>query len=125
MALTHPKGTRAVQQQCIPVALQGQDVLGQAKAGVGKTAVFVLAVLHQLEPEDGKVSAIVVAHTRELAQQVRTIIGFMCARFRVSGSPGLRGEISVTKGGECSMCQNVASLRVCPASRAHGWPCSL
>lgn len=45
-------------------------MLGQAKAGVGKTAVFVLAVLHQIEPEEGKVSALVIAHTRELAQQV-------------------------------------------------------
>jgi ATP-dependent RNA helicase UAP56/SUB2 len=47
-------------------------VLGQAKSGMGKTAVFVLAVLHQLEPKEGIVSAIVFAHTRELAQQVRT-----------------------------------------------------
>jgi ATP-dependent RNA helicase UAP56/SUB2 len=51
-------------------------VLGQAKAGVGKTAVFVLAVLHQLEPEDGKVAALVVAHTRELAQQVNSSRSF-------------------------------------------------
>jgi superfamily II DNA or RNA helicase len=48
-------------------------VLGQAKAGVGKTAVFVLAVLHQLEPEDGKVACLVIAHTRELAQQARSL----------------------------------------------------
>jgi ATP-dependent RNA helicase UAP56/SUB2 len=68
-----PSGRCAVQQQCIPVALQGQDVLGQAKAGVGKTAVFVLAVLHQLEPEDGKVACLVIAHTRELAQQARSL----------------------------------------------------
>lgn len=60
----------AVQQQCIPVALQGQDVIGQAKSGMGKTAVFVLGVLHQLEPETGKVAALVLSHTRELAQQV-------------------------------------------------------
>lgn len=60
----------AVQQECIPVALQGQDVIGQAKAGMGKTAVFVLGILHQLEPETGKVAAVVLSHTRELAQQV-------------------------------------------------------
>ena len=49
-------------------------MIGQAKAGIGKTAVFVLAVLHQIEPEDGKVSCIVIAHTRELAQQVRFLL---------------------------------------------------
>jgi superfamily II DNA/RNA helicase len=60
---------RAVQQQCIPIALQGQDVMGQAKSGMGKTAVFVLGVLHQLEVQPGKISGIIIAHTRELAQQ--------------------------------------------------------
>lgn len=47
------------------------DVICQAKSGMGKTAVFVLTVLQQLEPEEGKVSAIVLCHTRELAFQVR------------------------------------------------------
>lgn len=35
-----------VQQECIPQAMIGVDVLGQAKAGMGKTAVFVLTILH-------------------------------------------------------------------------------
>ena len=47
------------------------DVLCQAKSGMGKTAVFVLSVLQQLEPVDGEVGAIIVCHTRELAYQVR------------------------------------------------------
>lgn len=48
----------------------GMDVLCQAKSGMGKTAVFVLAVLQQLEPQEGQVSALVLCHTRELAYQV-------------------------------------------------------
>lgn len=67
----------AVQQACIPIALQGQDVIGQAKSGMGKTAVFVLGVLHQLEPENGKVAALVLSHTRELAQQVRVLVLYL------------------------------------------------
>eukprot|EP01025_Chloroclados_australasicus_P022388 TRINITY_DN23105_c2_g1_i1.p1 TRINITY_DN23105_c2_g1~~TRINITY_DN23105_c2_g1_i1.p1 ORF type:complete len:502 (-),score=60.94 TRINITY_DN23105_c2_g1_i1:167-1672(-) len=59
-----------IQQQCIPPALQGQDILGQAKSGMGKTAVFVLSVLHQLEVEEGKVQVLVVCHTHELASQI-------------------------------------------------------
>lgn len=47
------------------------DVLCQAKSGMGKTAVFVCATLQQLEPVDGEVSVIVLAHTRELAFQVK------------------------------------------------------
>lgn len=50
----------------------GMDVLCQAKSGMGKTAVFVLAVLQQLEPQEGQVSALVLCHTRELAYQVRS-----------------------------------------------------
>ena len=47
------------------------DVLCQAKSGHGKTAVFVLATLQQLEPVNGEVSVIVLCHTRELAFQIR------------------------------------------------------
>ena len=46
------------------------DVLCQAKSGMGKTAVFVLATLQQLEPVDGQVSIVVMCHTRELAFQI-------------------------------------------------------
>lgn len=47
------------------------DVLCQAKSGLGKTAVFVLATLQQIEPVDGEISVIVLCHTRELAFQIR------------------------------------------------------
>ncbi|PVU91497.1 hypothetical protein BB559_002437 [Furculomyces boomerangus] len=60
-----------VQQECIPQAILGMDVLCQAKSGLGKTAVFVLTTLQQLEPVDGDVSVIVICHTRELAYQIK------------------------------------------------------
>ena len=47
------------------------DVVCQAKSGMGKTAVFVLATLQQIEPVDGEVSVLVLCHTRELAYQIR------------------------------------------------------
>lgn len=46
------------------------DIICQAKSGMGKTAVFVLTTLHQLEPKDGEVGVLVVCHTRELAFQI-------------------------------------------------------
>lgn len=46
------------------------DILCQAKSGMGKTAVFVLATLQQIEPVDGQVSVLVMCHTRELAFQI-------------------------------------------------------
>ncbi|CAI5689866.1 DEAD (Asp-Glu-Ala-Asp) box polypeptide 39B isoform X2 [Oreochromis aureus] len=45
-----------VQHECIPQAILGMDVLCQAKSGMGKTAVFVLATLQQLEPITGQVA---------------------------------------------------------------------
>ncbi|KAA0195805.1 hypothetical protein HAZT_HAZT000169 [Hyalella azteca] len=59
-----------VQHECIPQAVLGMDILGQAKSGMGKTAVFVLATLQQIDPVDGQVSALVMCHTRELAYQI-------------------------------------------------------
>merc|ERR1712070_193586 len=52
-------------------AVLGMDIICQAKSGMGKTAVFVLATLHQLEPVDGEVSVLVLCHTRELAFQIK------------------------------------------------------
>lgn len=49
------------------------DVICQAKSGMGKTAVFVLSVLQQLEPKDKEVAALIICHTRELAYQVRSL----------------------------------------------------
>jgi ATP-dependent RNA helicase UAP56/SUB2 len=59
-----------VQHECLPNALVGMDVICQAKSGMGKTAVFVLATLNQMEPKAGEVSVVVLAHARELAYQI-------------------------------------------------------
>jgi len=66
-AFEHPS---EIQHEAIPSAIMGMDVICQAKSGMGKTAVFVLATLHQLEPEKGVVSVLVLCHTRELAYQI-------------------------------------------------------
>lgn len=59
-----------VQHQCIPQTLNGRDIICQAKSGMGKTAVFVLSILHMLKTSNGQCQAVVFAHTRELAIQI-------------------------------------------------------
>ncbi|KAL3939316.1 MAG: hypothetical protein SGBAC_005938 [Bacillariaceae sp.] len=59
-----------VQHETIPQAVLGGDIVCQAKSGMGKTAVFTLATLHQLSAEDNKVTCLVICHTRELAFQI-------------------------------------------------------
>ena len=49
----------SVQHECIPQAILSMDVLCQAKSGMGKTAVFVLATLQQIEPQDGQVKLLI------------------------------------------------------------------
>ena len=59
-----------IQQQAIPVVLEGRDVLGLAQTGTGKTAAFMLPILHRLtEGKLRQVRALIVAPTRELAEQ--------------------------------------------------------
>lgn len=59
----------AVQEEAIPDGLAGNDIVAQAKSGMGKTAVFVVVTLERITAEDG-LQAIVIVHTRELAYQV-------------------------------------------------------
>ncbi len=58
-----------IQAQLIPVAVEGRDVLGQAKTGTGKTAAFGLPMLQRLDPGT-PLAALVLVPTRELAIQV-------------------------------------------------------
>ncbi len=48
----------------------GTDMICQAKSGMGKTAVFVVSTLHQIEPAAGQIDTLVLAHNRELAYQI-------------------------------------------------------
>jgi superfamily II DNA/RNA helicase len=62
-----------VQEQTIPVILEKKDVIACAQTGTGKTAAFILPLLHNLQSEphaDDKINAIIMAPTRELAQQI-------------------------------------------------------
>lgn len=61
-----------VQQNAIPFAMVGNDMIVQAKSGMGKTAVFVIATLQQIEvdPENAAVDTLVLCHARELAYQI-------------------------------------------------------
>lgn len=60
-----------IQQQAIPVVLEGLDVLGLAQTGTGKTAAFTLPILQRLTKGPlRRVRALVVAPTRELAEQI-------------------------------------------------------
>ncbi|MBA5729802.1 DEAD/DEAH box helicase [Aerococcaceae bacterium INB8] len=60
-----------IQQQAIPHALEGRDVIGQAQTGTGKTAAFGLPMLNKIHNNNKGIQGIVIAPTRELAIQVQ------------------------------------------------------
>ncbi len=64
-----------IQSQTIPAILSGKDVLGLAQTGTGKTAAFVLPILqHLMKGPRGKLRALILSPTRELAEQTHTFI---------------------------------------------------
>jgi len=67
-----------IQLQAIPPVMEGQDVMGLAQTGTGKTAAFGLPMLHRLmQGERGRVRALVLAPTRELAEQINEALTAM------------------------------------------------
>ena len=60
----------AIQDQAIPFVLEGSDVIGLANTGTGKTAAFALPIIERLSANPELNSVIIVAPTRELAQQI-------------------------------------------------------
>jgi ATP-dependent RNA helicase DeaD len=62
----------AIQQQSIPIILEGHDMIGQAQTGTGKTAAFALPILSRIDPSKREPQALILAPTRELALQVAT-----------------------------------------------------
>ena len=64
-----------IQARAIPKVMEGFDVMGLAQTGTGKTAAFVLPILHRLLQERRKgIGALIIAPTRELAEQIHQAI---------------------------------------------------
>jgi ATP-dependent RNA helicase RhlE len=82
-----------IQQQAIPSVLAGRDVMGLAQTGTGKTAAFVLPILHRLQQGPrGRVRALIISPTRELAQQTYDAINELDTGLR---SVTLYGGVSI------------------------------
>ena len=63
-----------IQAEAIPVARDGRDVVGCAKTGTGKTAAFLIPIMHRLlQQKNGKAATLILSPTRELAQQIDQI----------------------------------------------------
>jgi len=94
-----------IQVQAIPAALEGQDLIGTAQTGTGKTAAFVLPILHRLlSGPRGRARALIVTPTRELAEQINDTIRDLSAGTRlrsatIYGGVGAAPQIKALRDG--------------------------
>ncbi len=93
-----------IQAEAIIPMLEGQDVIGQAKTGTGKTAAFGIPLIERLNPNSGNIQGLVLEPTRELARQVAEHISHLgkYASFKtlpIYGGESLETQIEMLKKG--------------------------
>jgi ATP-dependent RNA helicase RhlE len=92
-----------IQARAIPQVVNGRDVMGLAQTGTGKTAAFVLPILNRLvKCKQGRVRALIIAPTRELAEQIHQEIETLGRKTRVKsvsvyGGVGINQQIQRLK----------------------------
>jgi ATP-dependent RNA helicase RhlE len=95
-----------IQTQAIPLVMQGRDIVALAHTGTGKTAAFVLPILHRLMQGGRRhVRALIMAPTRELAEQTHEAIGILGRRtglksVTVYGGVGFNPQVDKLKRAE-------------------------
>jgi ATP-dependent RNA helicase DDX6/DHH1 len=80
-----------IQEESIPIALTGRDILARAKNGTGKTAAFVIPALEKIQPRKPKIQALLLVPTRELALQTSQVCKTLGKHLNI--------EVMVTTGG--------------------------
>lgn len=94
-----------IQAQSIPIAVEGKDMIGQARTGTGKTASFGIPMLQRINPRDKNLQAIVLCPTRELAIQsaneIRKLAKFLYGIkvLPIYGGQEISKQIRSLKGG--------------------------
>ncbi|KAI0398006.1 ATP-dependent RNA helicase DHH1 [Xylariaceae sp. FL0594] len=87
-----------IQEEAIPVALTGRDILARAKNGTGKTAAFVVPTLERINPKVNKIQCLILVPTRELAMQTSQVCKTLGKNLGINvmvttGGTGLRDDI--------------------------------
>ncbi|HZX13350.1 MAG TPA: DEAD/DEAH box helicase, partial [Thermodesulfobacteriota bacterium] len=81
-----------IQEEAIPHALSGRNIIGQAQTGTGKTVAFGIPIVERIDPLDKEVQAIVLTPTRELAVQVSKELGKIGKHKRITVLPVYGGQ---------------------------------
>lgn len=104
-----------VQEQVIPLILQGKDLIASAQTGTGKTAAFLLPIIHKIinTPENDHINALIIVPTRELAVQIAqnleglsyfTSISSLAVYGGGDGASFVQERQALSKGAEIVIC---------------------
>lgn len=94
-----------IQQQAIPLLMEGRDVIGQAQTGTGKTAAFGIPMLQRVEEENRNLQGLILCPTRELAiqaaEELRKFSKYMhgIKMVPIYGGQDITRQIKALKGG--------------------------
>ncbi|KAG2279070.1 hypothetical protein Bca4012_040613 [Brassica carinata] len=80
-----------IQEESIPIALTGRDILARAKNGTGKTAAFCIPVLEKIDQDNNVIQALIIVPTRELALQTSQVCKELGKHLKI--------QVMVTTGG--------------------------
>jgi ATP-dependent RNA helicase len=88
----------AIQARAIKPILEGRDVVAQSQSGTGKTTIFCIGVLAQINPKKQELQALVLSPTRELSEQTQSVLislgDFMKARVHCCiGGRSINGDL--------------------------------
>jgi translation initiation factor 4A len=82
----------AIQQRAIVPVLKTRDVIAQAQSGTGKTATFAISILQRLDVSQRVCQALVLAPTRELAQQIQKVVNALSEYMNIESMACIGGN---------------------------------
>ena len=100
----------AIQQKSIKPFLSGKDLIAQAQSGTGKTAAFSISVLQTIDETQPTLQALILSPTRELTEQIHTVISGLAAYTKtkfcllLGGQPRREQIAQLQSGAHCAIC---------------------
>ena len=99
-----------IQKRAIPKIISGKDIIAQAQSGTGKTATFSISVLQNINEDNKELQAIIMSPTRELSEQIYTVISNLAkyTKYKIAlllGGKSRNEQIDILKNGvQCVIC---------------------
>lgn len=101
-----------IQEVAIAPIVEGRNIIAQSQSGTGKTGAFVIGSLTKVDPSLQEVQLVVVAHTRELAQQIHAVFVSFARPLLGETTDDVLKRVELCVGQQVSVEQNVTNIRM-------------